>query len=317
MLRIHFDLANKRQPGPRYHLQVGGRQHCGELSLVSGRRFLCPACFICRVDLSTCLGAGCSHVLSSRVWENQARGIRGEGSRKVSQEHLLHGYLEKAHTAVSNNKQCSGGSLERAARMNATSPARTEIALPPETRAWRTLPIFWPTHWFGQLGSTGADSWLDPSAGAGRLVEAALKSIGVSAKSILAIDLQTRLPTLKRVRCGELAGHLTSCPGRRVTDRLFDRVIANPPFVRLRELDERLFCPAVETRLNGVGISGDCQLLGSVLGCRFAIAETGRIACLHLTCGVGIRELRQPVAKTMCRLVPGTRRASRFCADVR
>ena len=32
MLRIHFDLANERQPGPEHHMQFGGVQHVGEMN---------------------------------------------------------------------------------------------------------------------------------------------------------------------------------------------------------------------------------------------------------------------------------------------
>jgi hypothetical protein len=46
MLRYHFDLANSKQPGPKYHLQVGGVARGDELcwlpSEINLPRFACP-----------------------------------------------------------------------------------------------------------------------------------------------------------------------------------------------------------------------------------------------------------------------------------
>ena len=103
------------------------------------------------------------------------------------------------------------------------------------------------------VGVADADSWLDPSAGSGQLVRAALRA-GVPSKSILAIDLQTQLPSLERLGVKSLLGtdflHWAQQTGRR-----FDRVVANPPFVRLSQLEEALLRPALETRLNGINIT--------------------------------------------------------------
>lgn len=103
------------------------------------------------------------------------------------------------------------------------------------------------------VGVAGAESWLDPSAGSGQLVKAALRA-DVAPSAILAVDLQTELGGLDRLGLESLPGtdFLSWAQG---TDRRFDRVIANPPFVRLRELDEVLARPALETRLNGNSIS--------------------------------------------------------------
>lgn len=103
------------------------------------------------------------------------------------------------------------------------------------------------------VGIAGAESWLDPSAGSGQLVKAALRA-GVSAGAILAVDLQAELGGLDELGLENLPGtdFLRWAQG---TARRFDRVIANPPFVRLRELDELLAGPALETRLNGSSIS--------------------------------------------------------------
>lgn len=104
------------------------------------------------------------------------------------------------------------------------------------------------------VGAPSHGSWLDPSAGSGRLVEAALRA-GVHAKSILAIDLQAQLPALVNLGVESLLSTDFLLWARR-TDRRFDHVIANPPFVRLSELQENLLHAALETRLDGFSIPG-------------------------------------------------------------
>lgn len=102
------------------------------------------------------------------------------------------------------------------------------------------------------VGPTEATSWLDPSAGSGQLIAALLRA-RVPADSILAIDLQTDLPALSNLGVESLLG-TDFLPWAQRTDRRFDRVIANPPFVRLRELEDALSRPALETRPDGFGI---------------------------------------------------------------
>ena len=102
------------------------------------------------------------------------------------------------------------------------------------------------------VGLSGATSWLDPCAGSGQLIEAALRA-GVSHKAVLAVDLQTHLPALDRLGVESLLG-TDFIRWAHETDRRFDRVIANPPFVRLSKLQEALLCPAIDTRLDGVHI---------------------------------------------------------------
>ena len=104
------------------------------------------------------------------------------------------------------------------------------------------------------VGSTAHGSWLDPSAGSGRLIEAALRA-GVPPETILAIDLQPQLPALVSLGVESLLG-TDFLRWAQQTDRRFDRIIANPPFVRLRELQEALLRPALETRLDGFSIPG-------------------------------------------------------------
>ena len=101
----------------------------------------------------------------------------------------------------------------------------------------------------GPSGEANA-SWLDPSVGAGRLVEAALRA-GVDARAIFAVDLQSHLPGLERLGIESLLGtDFLRWAG--ATRRRFDRVIANPPYVRLGDLHEDLFRSAIDTHLNGI-----------------------------------------------------------------
>ena len=103
------------------------------------------------------------------------------------------------------------------------------------------------------IGRDGAKSWLDPSAGSGNLIKAALDA-GVPAKTFLAIDLLTNLPSLKNLGVESRLG-TDFLRWAKTTQRRFDRVIANPPYVRVRELGEQLYRPAVETRFDEITIS--------------------------------------------------------------
>jgi hypothetical protein len=102
------------------------------------------------------------------------------------------------------------------------------------------------------VGPVSGNSWLDPSAGSGQLIAAALRA-GVPAESILAVDLQACVPNLGRFGVETLLG-TDFLRWAQQTDRRFDRVIANPPYVRLRELDMVLSRPALGTRLDGFSI---------------------------------------------------------------
>ena len=144
----------------------------------------------------------------------------------------------------------------------ATSPVELVTTFPP-LKGMVDTPDLLADVLIRAVGTAGADSWLDPSAGSGQLIDAALRS-GVDPESILAIDLQARLPTLDRLGVESLLGtdFLTwACR----TQRRFDRVIANPPYVRLRDLEESLFRPALATRLNGVRMSGTANYWAAFL----------------------------------------------------
>lgn len=102
MLRVHFDLANPKQPGPEYHVQVGGRSrpeehHWFPQSLAVPRLLHIP------VDLTLA-----SELVAATFYQNAFKNIRREdswrGSRRVSQEHLLDEYFADALDAVRKNK---------------------------------------------------------------------------------------------------------------------------------------------------------------------------------------------------------------------
>ena len=101
MLRIHFDLANTEQPGPQYHAQVGGNPRLEELSWFPETLDV-PRLLHTPVDLVLA-----SELVAATFYPDEYKDIRREdswkGSRRVSQEHLLYGYLEKALAAVSSN----------------------------------------------------------------------------------------------------------------------------------------------------------------------------------------------------------------------
>ena len=104
MLRVHFDLANEGQPGPKHHLQFGGVQHAGELNwfpeTISLPRLLhTPVDLILAVELiaATFYPSQYSTLRREPLWTNCIRD---------SQAHLLPIYLKRAADAVS-----SGNSL--------------------------------------------------------------------------------------------------------------------------------------------------------------------------------------------------------------
>lgn len=127
-----------------------------------------------------------------------------------------------------------------------------QFALPPE-KGMADTPELLADVVIQSVGTQDTTSWLDPCAGSGRLVEAMLRA-GTSVETILAVDLQAGSQELKRFGVECLLG-TDFLQWAQTTERRFDRIVANPPFVRLRELEEILFRPAVETHLAGVTIS--------------------------------------------------------------
>ena len=122
------------------------------------------------------------------------------------------------------------------------------VALPP-VKGMADTPDLLADALVRAVNPAGTGSWLDPSAGSGQLVAAALRA-GVSPEAILAIDLQSDLPPLSTLGVESLTGTDFLCWAQ-ATDRRFDRVIANPPFVQLRELEEALLHPALEMQIDG------------------------------------------------------------------
>lgn len=137
--------------------------------------------------------------------------------------------------------------------MTAVSAASPDPISPPDGGMADT-PVLLADTAVRVVGLSGATSWLDPCVGSGQLVAAALRA-GVSRDTILAVDLQTQLPTLDRLGVEYLLG-TDFIKWARETDRRFDRVIANPPFVRLSKLQKPLLHPASETLLDGIRIPG-------------------------------------------------------------
>ena len=98
MLRLHFDLANRNQPGPRYHLQVGGVQHAREYHWFP-ENLSVPRMLHFPVDLILA-----TELIAATFYPREYRRIRRENlwvnSRRVSQEHLLTNHLNQALGAI-------------------------------------------------------------------------------------------------------------------------------------------------------------------------------------------------------------------------
>ena len=102
VLRIHFDLANKGQQGPLYHLQVGGRQHEGDLSWFPSAISV-PRLHHMPMDLVLA-----TEMIAATFYEDAYRANRRDPSWKsalrTSQGHLLSGYFQSATKAVDDEK---------------------------------------------------------------------------------------------------------------------------------------------------------------------------------------------------------------------
>ena len=102
MLRLHFDLANPHQPGPRHHLQVGGNARPEELHWFP-EALSVPRLLHMPMDLVLA-----SELIAATFYPDAYRKIRREpawtGSRKVSQQHLLKGYFTEALEAVDTDE---------------------------------------------------------------------------------------------------------------------------------------------------------------------------------------------------------------------
>ena len=100
MLRVHFDLANKEQPGPKYHVQVGGNSRPEELhwfpeALAVPRLLHTPFDLLLACELVAA-------TFHPSQFEDISREPSWIGSIRVSQQHLLKDYFARALDAVSS-----------------------------------------------------------------------------------------------------------------------------------------------------------------------------------------------------------------------
>lgn len=102
MLRFHFDLADRNQDGPRYHLQIGGNPQEGEFcwfpeSLALPRFPHLPMDLILAAEL-----------IAANFYPEQYIDIRREPSWrhavKTSQEHMCSKYLQTVSRALQEGK---------------------------------------------------------------------------------------------------------------------------------------------------------------------------------------------------------------------
>ena len=98
MLRVHFDLANAGQPGPRHHVQVGGVPHSGELhwfpeKLSVPRMVHMPVDLVLATEMvaATFYPENYEHISREPSWVS---------SRRISEKHLLSDYLALATNAI-------------------------------------------------------------------------------------------------------------------------------------------------------------------------------------------------------------------------
>ena len=101
MLRIHFDLANQGQPGPEYHVQVGGNPQDNAESWFP-EALSVPRLLHMPMDLVLA-----AELIAATFYPMEYKKLRREGtwknSRRKSQEHLLPEYLDQAKKAVEGN----------------------------------------------------------------------------------------------------------------------------------------------------------------------------------------------------------------------
>lgn len=102
MMRVHFDFANPEQPGPQYHLQVGGKSWPEELHWFP-KSLAVPRLLHMPVDLTLA-----SELVGATFYQTAFKSIRREpswrGARRVSQEYLLRRYFKDAMDAVRDNR---------------------------------------------------------------------------------------------------------------------------------------------------------------------------------------------------------------------
>lgn len=120
-----------------------------------------------------------------------------------------------------------------------------EIAFPP-AKGMASTPTVLADTAVRFIGVEDGASWLDPSAGSGQLVRSLIRA-GVPAQDIMTVDLQTQIPMLQNLGTEHLLG-TDFLEWAKKTKRRFDRIIANPPFVPLSELEASLARSALSVR---------------------------------------------------------------------
>ena len=100
MLRLHFDLANPAQPGPKYHVQIGGNPRENELhwfpeSLGVPRILHPPMDLVLATELIAA-------TFYPECYRNLKREPLWKSAIKTSQAHLLADYFDSARKAVTD-----------------------------------------------------------------------------------------------------------------------------------------------------------------------------------------------------------------------
>ena len=123
------------------------------------------------------------------------------------------------------------------------------------------------------LGESSNALWLDPCAGSGQLISACLRA-GVPSSSIVAIDLQQNLPELNALGVESILG-IDFLQWAQNTGRQFGRVIANPPFVSVTELEKGLREPVLATTVDGVHVPATANYWVAFLLAGMRLLEPG------------------------------------------
>jgi hypothetical protein len=102
MLRLHFDLANPGQPGPKYHIQVGGNPAGNELC------WFPPSVDLPRIPHPpTDLVLACE-MIASNFFPEQYRRIRTDliwrGAIRDTQRSVLQEYFQRCHETVAREQ---------------------------------------------------------------------------------------------------------------------------------------------------------------------------------------------------------------------
>ena len=108
---------------------------------------------------------------------------------------------------------------------------------PHQYRARSTHQRIWLRQWCAALGDTPGASWLEPSHGSGAFVQAIARS-GAGNDRIVAVDLDPATAAADRLAT-TLRG-VDFLQWATETDRRFDRIVGNPPFISISQLSPSL-----------------------------------------------------------------------------